>query len=102
MRDAQSAVAAGATQVKVGERCVVTPSARDFLRQHDVELVMNGAAAAVAVTRQNGAGAAAQPAMQQARGAANPRLFTTPEAEAIKQEICAVGRKLWNRQYVDG
>ena len=27
---------------------------------------------------------------------------TTPEAEAIKKEICAVGRKLWMRQFVDG
>lgn len=33
---------------------------------------------------------------------AAPRLFWTPEAEAIKQEICAVGRKLWLRQFVDG
>lgn len=33
---------------------------------------------------------------------ANPRLFSTPEAEAIKKEICAVGRKLWLRQFVDG
>jgi L-fuculose-phosphate aldolase len=30
------------------------------------------------------------------------RLFSTPQAEAIKKEICAVGRKLWLRQYVDG
>ncbi len=34
--------------------------------------------------------------------APNARLFTTPEAEAIKKEICAVGRKLWLRQFVDG
>jgi len=34
--------------------------------------------------------------------AANPRLFTTPEANAIKKEICDVGRKLWLRQFVDG
>jgi L-fuculose-phosphate aldolase len=34
--------------------------------------------------------------------AADPRLFSTPQAEAIKQEICAAGRKLWLRQYVDG
>jgi L-fuculose-phosphate aldolase len=34
--------------------------------------------------------------------APNPRLFSTPEAEAIKKEICAVGRKLWMRQFVDG
>ncbi len=32
----------------------------------------------------------------------NRRLFSTPEAEAIKKEICAVGRKLWMRQFVDG
>jgi L-fuculose-phosphate aldolase len=29
-------------------------------------------------------------------------LFFTPEAETIKKEICAVGRKLWMRQFVDG
>ncbi len=34
--------------------------------------------------------------------APNPKLFDTPEAEAIKKEICAVGRKLWMRQFVDG
>ncbi|MGA3071268.1 MAG: class II aldolase/adducin family protein [Terracidiphilus sp.] len=34
--------------------------------------------------------------------ATNPKLFYTPEAEAIKTEICAVGRKLWMRQFVDG
>jgi L-fuculose-phosphate aldolase len=29
-------------------------------------------------------------------------LFSSPEAEEIKKEICAAGRKLWMRQYVDG
>jgi L-fuculose-phosphate aldolase len=33
---------------------------------------------------------------------ANPQLFSTPEAEEAKKEICAVGRKLWLRQFVDG
>jgi L-fuculose-phosphate aldolase len=33
---------------------------------------------------------------------ADPCLFCTPEAEEIKKEICAVGRKLWLRQFVDG
>ncbi|MGH9598456.1 MAG: class II aldolase/adducin family protein [Terracidiphilus sp.] len=36
------------------------------------------------------------------RAPSNARLFSTPEAEAIKEEICAVGRKLWLRQFVDG
>lgn len=33
---------------------------------------------------------------------ADPRLFSSPEAKEIKREICAVGRKLWLRQFVDG
>ncbi len=37
-----------------------------------------------------------------ALSSADPRLFSTPEAEEIKKEICAVGRKLWLRQFVDG
>lgn len=36
------------------------------------------------------------------RTSSNPRLFSTPEARRIKEEICAVGRKLWLRQFVDG
>ena len=36
------------------------------------------------------------------KSTANPRLFSTPEAEEIKKEICIVGKKLWMRQFVDG
>lgn len=30
------------------------------------------------------------------------QIFTSPEANALKEEIVRVGRKLWERQYVDG
>jgi L-fuculose-phosphate aldolase len=30
------------------------------------------------------------------------QIFRSPEAEALKQEILRVGKKLWERQYVDG
>ncbi len=30
------------------------------------------------------------------------QVFTSPEANALKEEIVRVGRKLWERQYVDG
>ena len=115
MRDAQAALAAGTTQVQVGERCVVTPSARDFLRQHDIEIVTSARAApsqtpaasggskGARIIDVAGAGSASpSPAASETRRAPDPRLFNTPEAEAVKLEICAVGKKLWNRQYVDG
>jgi L-fuculose-phosphate aldolase len=38
----------------------------------------------------------------QSRAARESAAVFTPEAEAIKKEICAVGRKLWMRQFVDG
>jgi len=123
VRDVQSAVKAGATQVRVGERCVVTPSARDFLLQSGVELLTGASAATPAPTPASApspvisatsggakariidvAGSSSGAAKSPARPLSppDPRLFTTPEAEAIKLEICAVGKKLWNRQYVDG
>ena len=36
------------------------------------------------------------------RPGANPRLFNTAQARAVKEEICAAGRKLWLRGLVDG
>ncbi len=103
MRDAQSALAAGASRVLVGEGCVVTPSARDFLVQHNIALVASGKGKPAAPAAYQGSSATAASSEKGGnRGAANPRLFSTPEAEAIKKEICAVGRKLWMRQFVDG
>jgi L-fuculose-phosphate aldolase len=48
------------------------------------------------------AAAALAPATVATRQPANAKLFFTPEAEEVKKEICAVGRKLWLRQFVDG
>ena len=36
------------------------------------------------------------------RASASARLFTSPEAQRVKEEICHVGRKLWLRGFVDG
>jgi L-fuculose-phosphate aldolase len=107
MRDAQNAVAAGAEKVLIADNCVVTPSARDFLAQHNIALVANGKGSPATPAAQKTAAAPAASAYGNSgaakpRSAANPKLFSTPEAEAIKKEICAVGRKLWMRQFVDG
>jgi len=105
IRDARSALAAGASQVLVCKHCVVTPSARDFLAQHNISLVTGSAAksaAPAAYAQSSIVPASMGSSGAQGRPAPNPRLFTTPEAEAVKKEICAVGRKLWMRQFVDG
>jgi L-fuculose-phosphate aldolase len=102
MRDAQNARAAGATRVVVAEKCVVTPSARDFLAQHNIALVVEGKGSTAPVASASPSSAYGNRSASQTRSKADPKLFFTPEAEAIKKEICAVGRKLWMRQFVDG
>ena len=100
VRDVQEALAAGATRIVTGANCVVTPSARDFLQQHGIELAANTPASPAAAVVPSDSFPA--PAAASGLAAVNRRLFTTPEAEAIKKEICSVGRKLWMRQFVDG
>jgi L-fuculose-phosphate aldolase len=105
MRDAQSALAAGASRVLIAENCVVTPSARDFLSQHNIVLAANGKASAstqAAPKETPATSAYGSSSATRSRGTANQKMFFSAEAEAIKKEICAVGRKLWMRQFVDG
>jgi L-fuculose-phosphate aldolase len=99
MRDVQEAATAGATRILIAENCVVTPSARDFLQQRNITLETCGKGKTAPAAKPAGSSIAAG---SKGHSAANPKLFYTPEAEAIKKEICAVGRKLWMRQFVDG
>ena len=104
MRDVQDAVSGGAGRVLTAANCVITPSARDFLQQRNIQIVTGTQTPApppsrngVSPSSKNGSSGAHAP-----KSPANPRLFSTPEAEAVKKEICAVGKKLWMRQFVDG
>jgi L-fuculose-phosphate aldolase len=101
LRDVEDALAAGAGSILAAAGCVVTPSARDFLAQHNIALVAGGNGKLPAAQKESPAPTISSAASSH-RPAPNPRLFHTPEAEAIKKEICAVGRKLWLRQFVDG
>jgi L-fuculose-phosphate aldolase len=92
VRDVQDAVAAGATSILAAAGAVITPSARDLMQQNGIALAAGQAAAAPSAAPQK---SAAVPAPDR-------KLYTSPEAEAIKKEICNVGRKLWMRQFVDG
>jgi L-fuculose-phosphate aldolase len=82
--DIDGALRAGARELLVREGAILTPSAKDAVSAKGLSLK------AVAP----GAGAAPANAWQE--------LFHSPEAEAVKAEIVEVGRKLWQRQYVDG
>jgi len=112
LRDVEKARTAGATDLLTAAGCVITPSARDFLQQHGITVrTANGsghvAEGKQAANQNNVSGKAANNTKQTSRLHSEPHpsaaeLFHSAEAEVIKQEICAVGKKLWSRMYVDG
>jgi L-fuculose-phosphate aldolase len=109
LRDLEEMRRQGADLRALPADAILTPSARDFLR----DLEWNGTAKSKAPA---GVTDGAQPAT--APGAkptapAKPLNSKSPKAEleaffnsayclALKQQICEVGRRLWQRAYVDG
>ncbi|MBN2371361.1 MAG: class II aldolase/adducin family protein [Vicinamibacteria bacterium] len=89
-RDIQAALKKGATEAIVRPDAILTPTARDLARKHGLAMRAGDTPAPIA------------PGRDIRTGAGQQRRFDSPEAEAVKNEIVAVGRKLWQRQYVDG
>ena len=97
-KDVESLLKQGASIESITSDAILTPSARDLIRNqqepHSSSLTpAAGAAVEAAVT----AGISAQ--------SSQPELdtfFRTPQMEALKVEICDVGQRLWQRAYVDG
>jgi L-fuculose-phosphate aldolase len=126
LKDVEAAARDGAREILTRAKVALTPSAREALDRSGIAVRASGspavrpsvpraggdrgascrtgfgrsdarppsgAASAAAVTQQ-----APRPSVSQAIR----DLFSSPEAEAIKAEIVATGKKLWRRQYVDG
>jgi L-fuculose-phosphate aldolase len=102
LRDVQDAASAGASRLITAANCVITPSARDFMQQKSIQIVTGACAGAPSKTSPDSQPKNGNNGKQITKSTANPGLFSTPEAEEIKKEICIVGKKLWMRQFVDG
>jgi len=114
LTDVEAAVREGAREILTRDRVVLTPSAREAAERNGIVIrAASGAASSPRVAAKPSGGAAGSgayappPAAQAASQPPQPSkairdLFSSPEAEAAKAEIVAVGRKLWQRQYVDG
>lgn len=121
VRDVEAAARAGARELRIGAKTIVTPAARDALRKaglalHTAATQTGGGATPVAGAAPAAGGQAAGscgrrgshqscaccPKAGQTPASDPDRLFHSSEAEAFKAEIVAVGRKLWQRAYVDG
>src|SRR5436190_646605 len=78
---------------------ILTPSARDYMRE-----VENGNEPA-RPSRNGGSETSSKPA-KPVTSKSSPKeieaFFNSPEAHALKEQLCDIGRRLWQRAYVDG
>jgi len=103
LRDLQDMVRAGQDVKKLPADALITPSARDFLH----ELEMNGGAKTSGAAKPATAGADkfSAPAKKLTSKSPQPELeafFNSPYAHNLKEQLCDIGRRLWGREYVDG
>ena len=94
-KDAQAFVKTGAGEFRYNRDTRLTPGAKDVLTEAGVKVVFDAAAAA---GNQSAPAASAAPA----GCAADTRLFNSPEAQVLKEQICDMGRRIWMREYCDG
>ena len=104
-KDIQAWLAGGKRFTDLPKGAILTPSARDLLKE-------SGTADAKPLARK-AAPAPAEPVLPDyvfrwedredpATPAALHAFFTSPEIEAIKVRMCDIGRRMWEKDYVDG
>jgi len=97
VRDVEDMLRAGKDPRSLPEDALVTPSARDFLR--DLEA---GGRLKTASGMAHKVYGTTGPVTSKSSKAELEALFRSPKIEALKLEICDIGRRLWQRAYVDG
>lgn len=95
VRDLEELVRAGKDLKSLPADALLTPSARDFLREHD------------GVVSKPSAKPASDSAQLKAVTSKSSKseleaFFHSPQLHELKLQICDIGRRLWQRAYVDG
>jgi L-fuculose-phosphate aldolase len=94
-KEVEDLIAKGGDPKSLPADAILTPSAKDAIR--DYNHARRGPA--------GGSGAASSPAKPLSSKSSKAELeayFNSPAAHALKEQLCDIGRRLWQREYVDG
>src|ERR1043165_1930401 len=80
----------------LSDEALLTPSARDFLRD------LEGANAYKPPSTDRQTSLPEKPVTSKSSKAEIEAYFNSPKVNELKAQICDVGRRLWQREYVDG
>ena len=96
-KEAEAFVKTGAKEFRYNRDTRLTPGAKDVFTEASVKVVFDSDASSPAAA----ACAPSSPAVSAGSGA-DEKLFNSPEANSLKQQICDMGRRIWAREYCDG
>src|SRR6185437_2333458 len=105
VRDLEEMLRNGKDLRAVPEDAILTPSARDFLRDHEIAPKNHTNGNGVARTNAVSDGKLTPPAKPLSSKSSKAELeafFNSAYAHNLKEQICDMGRRLWQRAYVDG
>jgi len=107
LRDLEEMIRQGHDLRSLPAEAILTPSARDFLR--DLEWNGGGKAKPASAGADTGKPAGngkpqppSKPLTSRSPKAELDAFFNSPYCEDLKRQICDIGRRLWERAYVDG
>jgi L-fuculose-phosphate aldolase len=99
VRDLEEMLRKGQDPKSLPEDVILTPSAKDFLR----DLEDNGGMRKVSPSNApSSAGAPGKTPNSKSTKAELEACFNSPAIHALKEKMCDIGRRMWERNYVDG
>jgi L-fuculose-phosphate aldolase len=102
VRDLEEMVRNGKDVRALPEEAILTPSARDFLRDFELNGSSRAAGAAGAVPAKTASAVPAKAVTSRSSKSEIEAFFSSPQIHELKLQICDIGRRLWGREYVDG
>lgn len=106
-RDIEELLASGGNPQSLPADALLTPSARDLLRDRGGHRPQPSSAAPAPAPAPGAGAAGATPGPATPLSSRSPKAeleayFQSAPANAIKRQICDIGERLWKRAYVDG
>ena len=98
LKDLQEMVRNGQDIRNLPPDAILTPSARDFL----LEMEIRGLKPSVPGTSSGGTSAPARPLNSKSSKSELEAFFNSPYCHGLKLQICDIGRRMWQRAFVDG
>jgi len=96
VKDVQEMIRSGQGIASLPADSLLTPSARDFLRE------LEGKGTSLGTSAPDASGPPAKPLSSRSPKSELEAFFNSAYCHELKQQLCEMGRRLWQRAYVDG